>query len=221
MATASRVAVPATLRGVSYDEYVRYRDHPGNGRVRMAYHNGVLEITSPEFRHEVGSLRLGMLIRAVAAVFDLDCQGAGATTFRRGEPGRLRGVGKEPDCSFYIAHAAVIADKHTIDLDVDPPPDLWIEVDNRARSRGRLPLYAALGVPEVWRYRPRRGTLWFGQLMNDHYEELGRSLSLPMLTPTIVLDLLGRYEASGRETAWGVQVRDWLANVLKPDYECR
>jgi Uma2 family endonuclease len=219
VATVVRTFGPLTLRGVTYDEYVRIRDHPGNGRTRLVYHNGVLEIMSPEFRHEVGAERLGMIVRAVASAFQIRCVGARSTTFRRGQPGLPRGFGKEPDCSFYFAHAATVWGKETIDLEIDPPPDLWIEVDNRASSRGRLPLYAALGVPEVWRYRARCGTLWFGRLEGGAYVPIDRSLSLPMLTPAIVLDLLGRVAAAGDEATWDTQMRDWLGNVLRPQYE--
>ena len=89
-----------------------------------------------------------------------------------------RGNGKEPDQSFYFANGPAIRGKATIDLEVDPPPDLWIEVDNRSSSKGRLPLYAALGVPEVWQYRVRRRTLRFFRLneAGDGYVPIDRSL---------------------------------------------
>jgi Uma2 family endonuclease len=184
----------------------------------MIFHDGVLEIMSPEYPHEVGAERLGLLIRAVALVFDIDCQGSGSTTFRRGQRGLPRGFGREPDRSYYFARAAAIRRNKVIDLDVDPPPDLWIEVDHRGSSKGRLPLYAALGVPEVWRYRPRRASLWFGQLQGGRYEEITRSVSLPMLTPPIVLELLARAERDASETAWDREVRDWLEHSLKPRF---
>jgi Uma2 family endonuclease len=219
VSTASRVTGAAVLKGVTYDEYVRYRDHAGNRGVRMIYHNGTLEIMSPAFRHEQPSDRLGMIVRAVAAVFSIPCIGSRCTTFRRGLRGTRRGSGKEPDNSFYFVHAARIRENAEIDLDVDPPPDLWIEVDNRGTSRGQFPLYAALGIPEIWRYRARRGTLWFGQLVGDRYEPIPRSLSLPMLTPSIVLDLLAAATQAPDETTWDASTRRWLAETLKPQFE--
>lgn len=221
MATVPRETGLLVLRRVGYDTYVRLRDEPLNDHVRMTYHNGTLEIVSPAFRHEGGAQQLGMIVRTVAAVFTIPCIGAGSTTLRRGGNGPNRGYGKEPDQSYYFANLEAIRDNETIDLDVDPPPDVWIEVENRSSSGGRLPLYAALGVPEVWRYRARRGKLWFGQLVNGRYEPIDQSLSLPMLTPSIALDLLGRRTAAGNETAWDNQVRAWLADVLKPEYENR
>jgi Uma2 family endonuclease len=226
MATVTRrVESPTTLYGVAYDQYVKLRDNPRNDHLRMTYFDGVLELMSPEQRHEQGGHRLGHIIYAVAAVFEVPYLMAGSTTFRKGPltlPRTKRstqGVGKEPDESYHFANLAAIRGKGHIDLEIDPPPDLWVEVDNRASSRGRLPLYAALRVPEVWQYRVRRGTLWFGRLVDDRYEEIERSLSLPMLTPALVLELLARGAEAPDDGTWDRQMREWLRLVLKPSFE--
>jgi Uma2 family endonuclease len=220
MATVTRrVIVPTTLYGVTYEEYVKLRDNPRHDGLRMTYHDGVLELMSPEYRHEGGAYRIDVVIRAVTAVFETPYLGAGSTTFRKGRVRERRGKGKEPDQSYYFANLAAIRGKDTIDLETDPPPDLWIEVDNRVSSRGRLPLYAGLGVPEVWQYRVRRGTLWFGRLVGDRYEATDRSLSLPMLTPAVVLDLLAKAVEAPDDGTWDRQMREWLRDVLKPSFE--
>ncbi|MCA1685844.1 MAG: Uma2 family endonuclease [Planctomycetia bacterium] len=200
----------AVLRGVTYDVYVALCDNPRNDHLRMTYHDGVLEIVSPAYRHERGSTLLALVIRAYAASTGLECLGAGSTTFRKGLPGQLKGKGKEPDESFYFTHLDVIGPKDTIDLNVDPPPDLWIEVDNRASSAGKLPLYAALGIVEVWRYRPRRRRLWIGRLADGSYSEVDESRCLPGLTPTLLLEFLDEARTRG-ETAWDVWLRAWIA----------
>ena len=41
-------------------------------------------------------------------------------------------------------------EKDAIDLTVDPPPDLAIEVDVFSTSVATLEVYASLGVPELW-----------------------------------------------------------------------
>jgi len=38
-----------------------------------------------------------------------------------------------------------------MDLAVDPPPDLVIEIDIPSPSFSKLPIYADMGVPDVWR----------------------------------------------------------------------
>jgi Uma2 family endonuclease len=221
MATVLRQGGPNVLYGVCYDWYVRLRDDPRNGHSRMTYHNGVLEIVSPEFRHERDGARVDLIVRAVASAFDIECVGAGSTTFRRGQEGLQKGHGKEPDTSFYLANWQAVRAKDTIDLEVDPPPDLWVEVDNRVSSRGRLPVYAALEIPEVWRLRTRRRTLWFGRLECDTYVEIKESLSLPMVTPGLVLSLLELARQAPGETTWDRQMRDWLRNTFRPAYEAR
>jgi len=219
MATAQTTTGRNVLRGVPYDWYVRLRDHPGNDGLRMTYHDGVLEIMSPEYRHEHGAERLGLFVRAVAAVFGIACAGARCTTFRLGQVGTRRGSGKEPDQSYYFANAGAVRGKDSIDLQFDPPPDLWVEVDNRASSQGRLPLYAALGVPEVWRLNVRRRTLWFGRLDGGAYVEIPQSQSLPMVTPQLVLAWLDRAGLAADETEWDGAMRGWLRDRFRPAYE--
>jgi Uma2 family endonuclease len=214
MSTTMRSPAVTRLKGISYDVYVTIRDAPGNDGYRMAYHDGVLEIMSPQMRHDRGGRRLVLLVFAYAAAFELECEPSGSTTFRKGFPGELRGKGKEPDESFYLRDAAVLVrNQDDIDLTVDPPPDLWIEVDNRASSAAKLPLYAALGIPEVWRYRPRTRRLWFGRLAGNRYEALSESIALPGLTPAVVLELLLQTETRGT-SGWD----RWLRDVWFPEH---
>ena len=202
------------LTGVTYDAYIRMRDDRGNRGLRMAYHDGVLEIMSPDYRHDRASRRLFTLIYAYCQAFNVPCEAAGSTTFRKGLPGELEGKGREADESFHIGDVVNdVLTKDTLDLAIDPPPSLWVEVDNWGSSASKLPLYAGLGVPEVWRYRPRSRKLWFGRLAGDTYEELAVSLALPGLTPGMILQLL----ADGARTPasqWG----EWLRTVWFPEH---
>ena len=210
----ARLVLP--LHGVSYDLYAQLRRVPANRHLRMAYHDGTLEIMSPLYRQEKFSRRIGLIVLAVTAVLGIPCQGAGSTTFSRRGRRLLQGWGKEADQSFYLANERLLRGKEEISLDVDPPPDLWIEVDHRGNSRGRLPLYAALGVPELWRFRTRRESLWFGRLEGDAYVEIERSIALPMLTPEIVLECL-RLGDGLSESEWDVILRTWVgAHLSRP-----
>ena len=206
---------PTVLRGVTYGMYVRLRKDPRNDHFRMTYYDGTLELMSPEYAHERPCQLLGLLVRAVAAVLKIPHLGSGSTTIRRGERTLPKGKGKEPDQGFYFAHLGAIAGKDRINLDVDPPPDLWIEVDNRGSSKGRLPVYAELGVPEAWRYRARSGKLWFGRLESGSYISIDRSLSLPMLTPELVRFALAQ---CGRDDgAWSNWLRTWAEEGMPTD----
>jgi Uma2 family endonuclease len=58
--------------------------------------------------------------------------------------------GLEADDCFYIENETAIRGKKRIDLDVDPPPDLALEIDITARTR--FDTYQILGVKELWRF---------------------------------------------------------------------
>jgi Uma2 family endonuclease len=207
---------PVVLHGVRYDEYLSLRCDESNNHLRMTYYDGTLELMSPEFLHERPARRIGILIAIVASELGIPCEGSRSTTIHRGEKGRKKGSGKEPDESFYFANAHRILDNESINLEVDPPPDLWIEVDNRSSSRGRLPVYAAFGVPEVWRYNARSRRLWFGRLTGDGtYEAIENGLSLPMLTPALIVEALSLGK-SLTETAWIRLLGDWIRAKLVP-----
>lgn len=201
---------PLVLHNVPYATYTALRDEPSDYGKRMTYVDGVLEIMSPEFRHERASSRIGMLIRAVTAELGIDCAGASKTTFRRAGVGATKGKGKEADECFYIANEARLRDKDNIDLDAgDPPPDLWIEVDNRGSSKGRLPVYAALRVPEVWQYRVRKNELRFLRLdESGAYQAIDHSMALPMLNPARVLEALALCRGQS-ESRWDRAIREW------------
>jgi Uma2 family endonuclease len=214
MSTARAKRRFESITGVTYDSYVRIRDDPGNRGLRMAYHDGVLEIMSPEFRHDRAGRRLLLLIYAYCKAFEVACEPAGSTTFRKGLPGQLKGKGKEPDESFYIGpDADAVLARESLDLAVDPPPSLWVEIDHWGSSASRLPLYAGLGIPEVWRYRARARTLWFGCLTGKKYQEIAASLALPGITPALVLDLLAHAQ-SQNAAAWST----WLEGVWFPEH---
>ena len=214
--------VPATLpephRIMLYDIpwslYDQLRKADNSRRVRMSYWNGTLELMAPEPIHEKAGYRLTLLITTVVVELDIPCSCAGSTTFKRPGKGKKKGVGKEPDTCFYIAHEHLIRDKDKIDLATDPPPDLAIEVDNTSDSARKLPIYAALGVPEVWRFDVSTGALWFGKLQPDGtYAEIGRSECLPMLTPALVLEGLKLCQGVS-ESRWGRMLRDWVRDSL-------
>jgi len=198
------------LRNVPWKAYAEFRDDDANQQVRMSYYKGTLELMSPRYRHEKHNRRLGHLIWEIVVALDLPCACAGSTTFRREEEG---GAGKEPDTCFYIANEPLIRDKDEIDLAIDPPPDQAIEVDDLSDSKGKLPIYAALRVPEVWRYDAKAGVLWFGRLGDDGtYTAVERSVCLPMLTPERVLEALSLCRGIP-ESRWGRLLREWIGTL--------
>jgi Uma2 family endonuclease len=203
------------VTGVTYDAYVRMRDDPGNRGMRMAYHDGVLLLMSPNLVHDEGARLLLYVVTAYCKEFKVPLRPTGSTTIRHGAPGELKGDGKEPDEGFYVGgDVATMAAKTSIDLDVDPPPSLWVEVDNWGDSASGLPIYAQLKVPEVWRYRVRARTLWFGRRAGPTYRKIASSEALPGLVPAAVLDLLDEYRATNDVTAWN----SWMEHTWFPEH---
>ena len=110
----------------------------------------------------------------------------GTTTLRQAARARKKGTGKEPDEGFFLGEdEAKVRDNDDINLAVDPPPTLALEVDNLADSEVALSAYSRIGVPEVWRYKARERSLCFGRLAGDHYVEADRSVALPRLQPDV------------------------------------
>jgi Uma2 family endonuclease len=196
-----------TLRDVEWEEYCRLRDDPANDHLRMTYLDGTQTITSPQARHDRSSRSLLYLVTAVARAWRIRFLAVGTTTLRRKGRARLKGAGKEPDDGFYFGEdVAKVEEVDDLDLTIHPPPNLAIEVDNTVDSKSALPIYARIRVPEVWVYKVRHHTLWFGRLVGDEYQEIDRSQGLPRLTPTLVLQALDVRSGGMDNLDW----LDWL-----------
>lgn len=142
---------PTVLRGVTWDEYVALRAKPENAHVKLTYdgpNGGLLEIETPNgLEHETLSRLLMAFVLAFARVRGLSIRPVGSVTQSRQDLNR----GLESDECFYLKTAPRIRGKRRLDLaGGDPPPDLAVEVDVTSPGVSKLPIYAALGVPEVW-----------------------------------------------------------------------
>lgn len=137
------------LSGLTWEEYDKFdswRDAL-RPKLKMAYSDGELEFMTTSFEHDSTSRAVLVALLGIAAAFGLPIRAAGSTTFRK----RLKKKGIEPDECFYIQHAADVRGLKEIDLRIHPAPDLAIEMDRSNSSLPKLPIYAALGFPELWR----------------------------------------------------------------------
>jgi len=161
---------------------------------------------APSFNHEQVADLLADIVKAVAEAQELDFVSAGSTTFKREDVAR----GFEPDASFYLQHAGAVQGHMAIDLDVDPPPDLIIEIDLSHPSLDKFPIYAALGVPEVWRYAGQQVHI-HRRLDTTTYVAESSSTVLPGITHAH----LTAWVQAGLGTprlAWIRRVRVWAAS---------
>ena len=188
------------LRNVSWETYERLlKDFESSSSPRLAFDQGVLEIMSPHLEHERANQTLATIVEIVLDELGLDFENAGSTTFKRETVKR----GFEPDSCFYIQNVERIRNKKKIDMAIGPPPDLLIEVDLTHDSLNKFPLYAALGVQEVWRYED---TLEIWLLNRDRYVRHHSSVAVPILNDKLVSDLL-ESKQSMKRPAWLCQTR--------------
>jgi Uma2 family endonuclease len=209
------------LEDIDWETYLTLRANPANDKVRLTYLDGTLYLMSPEFIHEYGVGLLGLFIRSVTKALGQEVKGIGSTTLQHGPRRRgQRGAGKEPDCAFYLGeNERRMRKMKSLDLETDPPPDLAIEVDNKADSTAARSVYARIGVPEVWRYAPAEETsLVFYRLFEGEYAEVGRSGCLPVLTPALVLEGLSMAESEDiGENAWTDLIVEWARGLPRPE----
>jgi Uma2 family endonuclease len=174
---------------------------------RLTYDRGTLEIMSPLWEHENPAYMLGRFVDVLVEELRVPCRPGGSVTLRR----RRKSRGLEPDQCYWIASAGRLQGKQHLDLRVDPPPDLAIEVDVTHSSLNRMRIYAALGVPEVWHVTSQG--LTFNILEGGACQIRAHSLSFPLLASA---DLAGFLSQLGHteETALTVQLREWVQKVL-------
>lgn len=192
------------LHGVSWETYERLLiEHEGSSGTRFTYDQGELEIMVLSPKHEALKHTLALLVEVIAEESNIDVYGLGSTTFRREDLAR----GFEPDACFYIEHAELMRDKDEIDLTADPPPDLVIEIDITHPSLDKFPIFAAVGVPEIWRYDG--ATLTIFTLHRDRHLRSATSAVLPATTGQMLTQFMTESKTLKRPV-WLRRLREWV-----------
>jgi Uma2 family endonuclease len=177
-------------------------DHLDQSGPRFTYDRGVLEIMSPSIRHERLNRLFADLFTMIASEMNIEFDNAGSTTFKRKDLER----GFEPDSCFYVQNVERVRGKEDIDLAVDPPPDLLIEIDITSSSLNRFPIFASIGAAEVWRYDGQVLTIF--KLEDGAYQARQASEALPGVTSQIITQLIESGQTMKR-TVWLQSVREW------------
>jgi Uma2 family endonuclease len=197
------------LDGEPWSFYSRLLHHfDGRRRLFITYYHGFLEITTRTFWRERAAVIMGLLVCVWTEERGLEIHGGRSTRFRRRD---LR-CGLEPDQCFWLAQEKQVRGLKEIDLRRDPPPDLVIDVAPPRQGIPRLPIYAALGVPEVWRVS-RAGKLSFHILQPDGtYNVASVSAALPPLTPADLQPHLDR-RSQVDDTTLIRGFREWIRKL--------
>ena len=190
MATVSPIQSESrtVLYGVPWRTYVELRDNPDNDHLHMTYDRGTLEIIAPSAAHGRFGSFIAMTIMAWSEELEIPICCLEDMTCKREDVEK----GFEPDKCFYVQNEPRMWQKLEVDLTVDPPPDLAIEIEiPRSAIQQIASIYAAFGVPEVWRfdgnrlqayelieggYQPRESSLCFPRLPLQKVEELARQV---------------------------------------------
>lgn len=164
------------LRNVSWDGYEALLEAVGEAAgLRIAYDQGTLQIMTLSPEHESYSRLIERLVDRLSARLHIKILFFGSSTMKRKDRSR----GAEPDACFYVKTAAVIGRKIQLDFATDPPPDIVVEIDITHDSVSKFPLYAALGVPELWRYDGAALTMY--HLQDREYLPVSSSVALRVL----------------------------------------
>jgi Uma2 family endonuclease len=191
------------LHDVSWETYERLlAEHIDCRSPRFTYDHGELEIVTLSAEHERPNERIADLAKVLADAMDLEVESLGSTTFKRQELER----GFEPDSCFYVQNFERVRGKDRIDLAVDPPPGLVVEVDITRPSISKLPMFAELGIPEVWRFDGERLSML--RLRRGGYEEVGTSEVFPGVSAQSISQLLAQGKSLGG-TGWLRLARAW------------
>ena len=151
----NRIIVPpgqtVVLQNVDWNEFEAILEDLGESRgSRIAYDREKLEIMTPLPEHEVNKVYIGNFVEILLEELDIEFCPLGSTTFKN--QAMFKGI--EPDSCFYIQNELAVRGRNRLDLTVDPPPDLALEIDITNRSHPEI--YRSLGVPELWRYQPHK-----------------------------------------------------------------
>lgn len=164
-------------------------DLQDTSRVRVNYDQGTLELMAPSQEHESYSFSIHDCIVVLADELNLNLMNLGSTTLKTEDIQR----GLEPDQCYYIQNEPLVRSQLKIDLTVDPPPDLVVEVDITSGSLNKFPIYQSLKIPEIWRYR-RRGLEIF-ELQDEKYVQ--RDFS-PTFSPIAVMTAIPEFIQKSR-----------------------
>ncbi len=180
------------MKDISWQMYEDLLEDLGEKRgSRINYSQGILEIMAPLPEHEDDKIMIADFVKAILEEWDLEFRSLGSTTFKS----QRMNQGLEADDCFYIENEAAVRGQKRIDLSIDPPPDLAIEID--ITSRTRFNNYEALGVGELWRFNGTK--LEINVLQDGVYIQCDESPHFPGLSLTkIIPEYLERSKVEGR-----------------------
>lgn len=170
------------LRGITWQAYRKLLADLSDAPIHLTYDEGILEIEVPSQQHvQLKKLTSG-LIDALLDAAGLEYLPLASTTWSRED--LLKAI--EADECYYVQNLDAVHRKREIDLAKDPPPDLAVEVEVSSSAVDKLAVYAALGVPELWRVRDDATARFLRLNASGGYDNVSASIVVPRATPALI-----------------------------------
>ena len=196
-----------TFHGVTWEDYEQLLGQVGGASgLRISYDDGTLQVITLSSEHENYVRFIESLMTVIRLKLRINIRSFGSATMKQ----LKRRKANEADACFYIQTASVIGNKIQINFANDPPPDVAVEVDIHHESGSKLPIYVALGVPEVWLFDGKRLSIHL--LHGNDYLEAPQSQALPILTAQALSDFLIRLPKDG-ELQTLLAFDEWLQSL--------
>ncbi|MBD2385924.1 Uma2 family endonuclease [Cylindrospermum sp. FACHB-282] len=181
-----------TITGVSWESYEALLNDLGDSlQYRVTYLDGVIELVSPNYRHEKDKKRIGSLLEIYFQEKRIRYFPLGSKTFRK----QSKKGGVEPDESYCIGTEKEF-------------PDLAIEVIITSGGIDKLEVYQRLGVKEVWFFQNNQFKIH--HLRGESYEQVTKSELLPNLD----LTMLAQYTIAEDPLDAALEFREKIRDML-------
>lgn len=201
------------IADVTWEYYENFVDAIAEGEnLRVAFDGKDIEVmTLGPFHESLGGI-VAVFIATIATELGVEHQPVGSTTWKRKKVKR----GVESDLCYYFDPAKLAAfteafARRSNKLDDYPNPDLAIEIDISRSKIDRPGIYAALKVPELWRFRNERFSI--EQLAaSGTYAPARRSRFLAARPEDVTRWILEEPSPGG--LAWQERLRAWARKDL-------
>ena len=198
------------IQNITWQTFKAMLSEMGSDRgTRLAYAEGTVEIMSPLMPHENSNRLIEGFVVVLCEELGLEIKRSGSLTLTRDDLER----GGEPDSSYYIQNESVVRDKEEINLATDPPPDLVLEVEYSRSKINKLELYAAMGIPEFWRYNGSILRLY--RLESGKYVECSTTPTFAAISVTEIPRFITESRKVG-EIACTRAFRAWVRQQIQP-----
>ncbi|MDY6784043.1 MAG: Uma2 family endonuclease [Cyanobacteriota bacterium] len=180
-----------------YEALLARREDRAGLRIRYNHATQEIRIIAPLLRHCNQADLLADLVKVL-----LRHQGKDWDAFTPITLKRTNRQGVEPDYCFYLDNRDRILGKERINLEIDPPPDLALEIDLTCMSQPED--YRAISPLELWIYR--QSHLLIYQFESQPYQESQTSRWFPTYD---LKSLIPQYCDRGWEKGSSVALREF------------